>query len=95
MKESPGERVTILWIFENRAGVSALPRKLAQRLFFVYDEKGQLRFSWVEKTGIQERVVSEIEGGTHTIFKICRQLDQTKTKTCRFSDTKPLISKGW
>ena len=30
----------------------------------------------------------------HTIFKICRQLDETKIKTCRFSETKLLISKG-
>src|SRR5262249_23662810 len=28
---APGERVTILWIFENRAGVSLLPRKLKPR----------------------------------------------------------------
>ena len=55
--------------------------------------KRSVEVSCVEETGIQERVVGEIEGVGHTIFKICRQLDETKTK--RFSDSKLLISKGW
>jgi len=48
LEESPGERVTILWIFENGAGVSSCLESSPKRLL-VYNEKGQLRFSWVEK----------------------------------------------
>ena len=58
---APGERVTILWIFENGAGVSSCLESSPKRLC-VYNEKGQLKVLRLT-TGIQERVGGEIEVG--------------------------------